>query len=245
METLKADFHIHTAEDPYDVIKWDARRIIEEGARHGFRVLALTNHISNCYSEELAEYAAERNIVLIPGCESQLNRRHVVLLNPTPEAMACRNFAELRRARRNARHMAVIAPHAFFPSPVSLWSWLYRYADIFDAIEWCSYYFKWLNFNRFAKQAARLLDLPMVGSSDTHYPWQFGKTYTMIEAEPTVEGVIESIHEGRCRIVTKPFKFNVFTIFLGLRGLGLAEKLLADSDEKLSRGVEQYESGVR
>ena len=42
METLKADFHIHTAEDPYDVIKWDAKRIIEEGARRGFRVLALT-----------------------------------------------------------------------------------------------------------------------------------------------------------------------------------------------------------
>jgi len=226
METLKADLHTHSAEDPYDTITWDARRLIDEGARQGFRVLAITNHMSLCYSKELAEYASERNILLIPGCETQVARRHVLILNPTVRIAACRNFDELRRERRKGRPIAVIAPHPYFPSPNSLRGWLYRYSDAFDAIEWCSFYFRWMNFNRFAKRASRILDLPMIGSSDLHHPWQFGNTYSLIDAEPTVEGVIEAIKAGRCRVVTRPLKLNNPALLLALRGLGVHNRFL-------------------
>ncbi len=244
MEKLKADLHLHTAEDPYDLIRWDARRLIDEGARKGFRVLAITNHLTVCYSRELAEYAARRDILLIPGCEGLVGRRHILLLNPTPEAAACRNFDELRTQRRKNHPMAVIAPHPFYPSPASLRGWLYRYSDVFDAVEWCSFYFKWLNFNCFGKRASRILDLPMVGSSDCHYPWQFGTTYSIIEAEPTVEGVIEAIRAGRCRVETRPFKLNNFTFQFVLRGLGVGEQFLWGKDWSPDRELWEIQSGV-
>jgi len=224
METLKADLHIHTAEDPYDAVKWDAKRLIDEAAQRGFHVLSITNHLSLHYSEHLSRYAAERNILLVPGCEIQAGGRHVLLLNPTGKAIACRNFDELRRERRKNHPMAVVAPHAFFPSANSLRGWLYRYSDVFDAVEWCSFFFRWANFNRFAQQASKVLGLPMVGCSDTHYPWQFGMTYSLIEAEPSVEGVIEAILKGRCRVMARPLKLNLTTLLMGLRGIGVPEK---------------------
>jgi len=225
MELLKADLHIHTAEDFYDPIEWDARRIVDEGARRGFRVLAVTNHMSVCFSDELAQYAASKNILLIPGCEAQFSSRHVLLLNPTPEAARCESFDELREERRRDHPMAVIAPHPFYPSRNALRGWLYKHADVFDAIEWCSYYFGWMNFNVLARRASRLLGLPMIGNSDTHFPKQFGGTYSLIEAEPTAEGVVEAIKAGRCRVVTTPLTINFFTLYLGMRGVGLPDKI--------------------
>ena len=224
METLKADLHTHTAEDPYDLIPWNAMQLIDEAARQGFRVLSISNHLSLYYSKQIADYAAERNILLVPGCEIQIGGRHVLLLNPTRRAVFCRNFDELRQERRKDHPMAVVAPHAFFPAGHSVRGWLYRYADVFDAVEWCSFYFRWANFNKFAQHASRILGLPMIGSSDTHYPWQFGMTYSLIEAEPTVEDVVGAIIGGRCRVVTKPFKLSGSTLLLALRGLGVVEK---------------------
>lgn len=231
MQYLKADLHIHTAEDPYDAVEWNAKRVIDESAKRGFRVLAITNHMSVCYSDALALYAERKQIVLIPGCEAQYGRRHVLLLNPTPEALKCRSLEELREAKRAPNKMAVIAPHPFFPSRSSLREWLYRYADVFDAVEWHSYYFRWINFNRFAFQAAKRLGLPMVGGSDTHFPIQLEKTFTMVDAEPSIESVIEAIIEGRCRVVTRPFSFDTFAIYLGMKGLQVPDRWFISKDK--------------
>jgi len=233
LEKLKADLHVHTAEDPRDDIKWNARRMVDEAAARGFRVLAVTNHKSVCYNSRLAGYAAGKGIVLIPGCETEIGGRHVLLLNPPPEAAECRTFDELRRIRREGGSMAVVAPHPFFPSSSSLREWVYRHADVFDAIEWCSFYFKWANFNRFAARASRILNLPLLGSSDCHHPWQINTTYSVLEAEPTVEGVIDAVLKGRCRVVTSPLKLNLFTFLLGLRGIGVPESLTAWPHGKL------------
>ena len=230
MREYQADLHIHTSEDPYDMIGWGARRVIGTGAKKGFQVLAVTNHMSVYWSEDLAEYAASKNILLIPGCESHIGGRHILLLNPTPKAASCRTFDELRKEKREDHPMAVIAPHPFFPAPASLRGWLYANPDVFDAIEWCSYYFSWANFNLLAQRASRILGLPMIGASDSHFPDQFGMTYSLIDAEPTVESVIDAIRGGRCRVVTKPFKLNKFTIHLGMRGIGIPEKWLWQKD---------------
>ncbi len=237
-EKLKADLHVHTAEDPYDVIKWDARRMIDEAAARGFRVLAITNHMSVCYSSRLADYATGKGIVLVPGCEIEVGGRHIVVLNPSPGAEKCRTFDEIREKKRENRAMAVVAAHPFFPSGSSLREWVYRHSDVFDAIEWCSFYFKWVNFNRLAQRAARILNLPILGSSDCHHPWQINTTYSILEAEPTVEGVIDAVVKGRCRLVSSPLKLNMFTFMLGLRGLGMPEILTAGRDDKLYEAME-------
>jgi len=224
---LKADLHLHTAEDPYDVVILGAREVIDRAARLGYEVLAITNHFTMTYSAELKRYAADRNILLIPGAETGVGLRHVLLLNPSEEALAARTFQELRNAKkRSDRAMAVVAPHSFFPSNSSLRRWVIDNVDIFDAIEYAAFYFLSLNFNHVSSHVASRLGLPMIGNSDAHYSWQFGRTYSIIAAEKTVEGVIEAIVKRAVKVVTRRLPINRITLRLGFRALRIPESML-------------------
>lgn len=227
MRELKADLHLHSAEDPFDVVILDGREVIDRAARLGYEVLAITNHLTRTYSPELEHYAADRNILLIPGAEVEVGRRHVLLLNPSDEALVSRTFEELRIARkRSDRAMAIIAPHPFFPSYSALRRWVIDNVDVFDALEYGAFYFLSVNFNRLASRVASKLDLPLIGNSDAHYSWQFGRTYSIITAEKTVEGVIEAIKKKRVRIVTRRLPLNRITLRLGFRALRIPEYML-------------------
>jgi hypothetical protein len=78
--------------------------------------------------------------------------------------------------------------------------------DLFDAVEYCHFYTAWLDYNRGARCLAQANDLPLVGTSDAHLPCQFGTTYSLIEAEPILEGVFGGIRAGRVRVVSRPLK---------------------------------------
>jgi len=41
---LKAEFHLHTSDDPRDMILYTAEEVIDRAARRGYGVLAITNH---------------------------------------------------------------------------------------------------------------------------------------------------------------------------------------------------------
>jgi predicted metal-dependent phosphoesterase TrpH len=218
---------MHSAEDDYDVIVPSAREVIDRAHRFGFDVIAITNHMAMCYSAELAEYAEKRGILLVPGAEIEAGGRHILLLNPTKEALKARTFDELRVARAKAdREMAVVAPHPFFPSHSSLGRLVIDHVDVFDALEHCAFYFRGLNYNRITKLMARRLRLPLVANSDAHYSWQFGRTYSLIKADKTIEGVIKAVKKGALEIVSRPLPWNKITIRLGLRGLRIPEYLL-------------------
>ena len=64
---LKADLHIHTKEDPHDNIGYSAKQLIDHAAKLNFDVISITNHDTSSYTEELAEYAKLKGILLIPG----------------------------------------------------------------------------------------------------------------------------------------------------------------------------------
>jgi predicted metal-dependent phosphoesterase TrpH len=224
---LKADLHIHSAEDPFDVVLISARALIDRAAQLGYEALAITNHLTNIHTPELADYAAQRGMALVPGAEVEVGKRHFLVLNPTEEALAARNFEELRLAKKNSgQPMAYIAPHPFFPGPSSLGKWIFDNADLFDALEYCAYYFRGLNYNRLAQLAAKRLRLPLIGNSDAHYSWQFGRTYSMIRAEKSVTGIIEAIIQKRVRVVSRPLPLNRITLRLGLRAMGIPEYVL-------------------
>ena len=53
MKKLKADFHIHTADDPYDRIRYTSRQLIQKAKHHRYEVLAITNHNTLTYDTEL------------------------------------------------------------------------------------------------------------------------------------------------------------------------------------------------
>lgn len=202
MTHLKADLHIHTAEDPEDLVLYSATELIDRAACLGYQVLSITNHNSNVYSTYLRDYAAERGIVLIPGMEATIEGRHVLLYNMDFSKVDRSSIRGLRPLRRP--DTLIMAPHPFFPSAVALRRLFLENLDVFDAVELCHLYTRRFDFNAKARRLAETRGIPLVGTSDAHQKAQFHTTYSLIEAEPHPEAIIEAIKLGRVRVVTRP-----------------------------------------
>ena len=202
---LKADFHIHTREDPHDFIRYTAVELLAEAARQGFEVLALTCHNKRIHTEELRKRAEDLGILLIPGVEAAIEGKHTLLLDMPYSRLRVRNFKHVRAFKKDGG--LVIAPHPFFPAPKCLNSKLRENLDLFDAIEYSHFYTRTVNFNHKAVEYARRMGIPLVGTSDCHRIWQLGTTYTLIDAdEKTLPGVFSAIRAGRVRVVTAPLR---------------------------------------
>jgi hypothetical protein len=215
---LKADFHIHTQEDPKDRIRYSARELIDYASHRRFDVLAITNHNVVTYSRELREYARRKGILLIPGIEVSVERKHVILLNREDFSRdQTKTLEDIRQYRDD--DSLIIAPHPYFPIFQGLRSSLDRAIDIFDAIEYTHFYFKGINFNRKAERKAARFNLPLLGVSDAHFLWQVGTTYSLIEAEKDIRSVIRAIKKKRIEIISSPMRFTSSNVGLGLRHL--------------------------
>lgn len=202
---LKADFHIHTREDPHDFIRHTAVELLGEAARQGFQVIALTCHNKRIHTEDLARRAEDLGILLIPGVEAAIEGKHTLLLDMPYSRLRVRSFQHVRERKRDGG--LVIAPHPFFPAPKCLNGKLRENLDLFDAIEFSHFYTRTLDFNRKAVDYARAHDLPLVGTSDCHRLWQLGTTYSLLEAEAkTIPAVFAAIRAGRVRVVTSPLR---------------------------------------
>jgi hypothetical protein len=237
---LKTDLHLHTREGE-KFIAYDARGLIDRAAREGFRVLSITNHDTLTFSEDLAAYARERGILLIPGVEATIEGRHVLLYNIDVPLARIRTFADLRRLKRP--EWLVVAPHPFFPGPTSLRGRLPAEINLFDAIEFCHFYTRWVDFNRPAVRLAREAGLPLLGGSDSHSVRQFGTTYSLIEGEMTVSSVLAAARAGQVTVVSRPLTvpecariaMELFAGSLGAQRTALSPFLWAHSSR---RGME-------
>ena len=52
LKALKADLHLHTAEDPVDRVGYTARELITKAADKGFDVISITNHQQMTFSQD-------------------------------------------------------------------------------------------------------------------------------------------------------------------------------------------------
>jgi hypothetical protein len=202
-QKLKVDLHTHTAEDPKDYIDYNAFELIDRASEQNFDVLAITNHNAVTYNKELEKYAEKRDILLVPGIEATLSKKHVLIINPdfkkTPQDTTLEDLARMKNDGN-----LIIAPHPFFPGFKSLNSELYTYLSIFDAIEFCSCYNHMINLNKKAMITATDYHKPLIGSSDCHNIWQFGKTYSLVEARKDISSLIEAIKMGKIEVKTSP-----------------------------------------
>jgi hypothetical protein len=200
---LKADLHLHTAEDPLDLVRYTAKELISKAADDGFDVISITNHHQMTFNQDLSIYARERGILLIPGVEMTIQRRHVLVLNPPPNKM-CSDFSSLSKLRRP--ETLVIAPHPYFPGTYSLNGYLMKHLNLFDALEYCHFYSPLINFNQKAVELSRAFGFPLVGNSDAHFLSQLGTTYSLIDAEKNLEAVFAAIRQNKVKINSRPLK---------------------------------------
>ena len=200
---LKADLHLHTAEDPLDRVRYTAKELISKAADEGFDVISITNHHQMTFNQELFSHAQKKGILLIPGVELTIRRRHVLVLNPPPHKK-CLDFPALSKLRRP--ETLIIAPHPYYPGRYSLNGYLLEHIKLFDALEFCHFYSQRINFNLRAVEVSRSFGLPLIGNSDAHFFSQLGSTYSLIYAEKNLESVFEAIRQKKLKIVSRPLK---------------------------------------
>ena len=215
---IKVDLHIHTLDDPKDVIDYSAHQLLERAKQLGFGVLAITLHDAVFDRAEVFADAAAMGILLIPAAEVRLQGADAILLNVTASEVAgLKNFEDLRqlRARRGMSATAdpsgrgsifTIAPHPFYVLGGSIGPRLLEEIDCFDAIELCHFHKGLLNPNRRAAKVAAQFSKPLIATSDAHQLHAFGRHYTSIPRPTalTIENVFAALRQGPLRLTSPP-----------------------------------------
>ena len=207
---LKVNLHTHTSEDPLhgSEIKYGAREAIDEAVRLGFGALALTLHDKCGTTPELIEYARAKGVLLIPGIEKTIERRHVLILSPDPSAERVETFADLTKYRASHPESFIIAPHPYFYGWFSLKEKFDRHHELFDAVEQSWFYTPLLNRNRRGERASKQYQLPFIATSDIHMLKYLNNSYALVEAdEKSVPAIFSGLRARRFKNVSKPALF--------------------------------------
>ena len=222
---LKVELHAHTDRDPLDHIGHSTRALIDHAASLGYQALAITLH--NRYFDPAADadYARERGIVLIPGIERSIGRRHVLLLNFPAACDAVRTFDDIAKLKAS-RNGLVVAPHPYYPILSAVRGWLDAHPDLFDAVEVNSMYTRLVNFNARAIRWARANGKPLVGNTDLHLLGQMGTTFTLVDAPPDPDAICEAIRAGRLEVRTTPLStLRAGSLFVRMTTAGMTGRL--------------------
>jgi predicted metal-dependent phosphoesterase TrpH len=201
---LKVDLHTHSGDDPQDRIRYSSRDLIDRAARMGFDALAITNHNAVTRSAELDDYAAERGVLLLPGVEITAEGCHVLVINPEFPVSPHDRFLLSDIPRLKTPGSLFVAPHPYFVIFQSLGRRVEALLPHFDAIELGSYYNDLIDFNRPARRLAARSGKPLIATSDCHTVEQFGRSYSMIDAERTVPSIIAAVRAGRLESRSAP-----------------------------------------
>jgi predicted metal-dependent phosphoesterase TrpH len=220
---IKVDLHIHTLDDPKDVIDYSAHQLLERAHSLGFRALAITLHDAVFDRAEVFADAAAMGILLIPAAEMRIEGADIILLNVTPaEIRELKTFHDVRalRARRGSS-LFTIAPHPFYVLGGSIGARLLEEIDCFDAIEFCHFHKGPINPNRRAARVARKFGKPLIATSDAHRLHAFGRHYTSMPrpADLHCEHVFSALREGPLRLTSPPCTLHdlisaIYFIFL-------------------------------
>ncbi|MBI5392040.1 PHP domain-containing protein [Candidatus Woesearchaeota archaeon] len=222
---FKADLHLHTNDDyEHRGLHYSTYNLIDHMSDLGYSVLALTFHNQLYYTKELALYAKKKGILLIPGVEMRIERKHVLVYNAKPAELAnVRTFSDFKKIKRN--DTLIIAAHPyFFPSGAG--KKLEKYADCFDGVEYCHFYTSFLNKNKKGVKTARKYNHAVVGNSDCHSLFQIGHTYTLVDSNNDIASVLQSIKQKRHQLVTKPLSLKLFLkiLYFNVRWMPSASK---------------------
>jgi predicted metal-dependent phosphoesterase TrpH len=220
---IKVDLHVHTLDDPVDVIDYSAHQLLERARTLGFGVLAITLHDHVFDRAEVFADAAAMGILLIPAAEVRIEGADVLIFNVTGEEITnLKTFDDLRKLRaRRGTSIFTIAPHPFYVLGGSIGTRLLQEIDCFDAIEFCHFYKGLLNPNRRAAKVAARFGKSLIATSDAHRLHAFGRHYTSIRrpSDLTCENVFGTLRNGPIRLTSPPCTFvdlvsAIYFIFL-------------------------------
>lgn len=221
MKSLKVQFHVHTKDDPLDKPKHTAKEMLDFAASKEYDVVSITHHDGYFFNEEIFAYAEKLGILLIPGIEKTIERRHVLIINATHDVEKIVTFYDLCKYKKSHPDCLIIAPHPYFPRGFCLQEKLLQNINLFDAIEYSWFFTKKVNlFNKKAENIAKLHRKPLMATSDNHMLKYFDQGYTLVHAEKNWPSIREAIVNNKIEMHPTPltteqfFKITMEMIFL-------------------------------
>ncbi len=188
--TLKVDLHVHSFYSKDSVIT--PQELVFYAKRAGLDAVAVTDHNN---WESAQKIAKETDFLIIPGMEVSSRHGHIVALNvsePMPRDLSADETVErIHRAGGLA-----IACHPFAMLKGSVGKYVTEKFDGIEAINASAFPFG--RASRKAQETAKRLHLPEVAGTDAHWGPIIGRAYTLIEAEATVEDILQAIRMGHC-----------------------------------------------
>ncbi|MFC4436723.1 MULTISPECIES: PHP domain-containing protein [Natrialbaceae] len=178
-------FHGHRAlGDRFDPV--GVRLLARMAQYRGLEGIATTNH------DYFSPLDPPAEVVTVPGIEITTDHGHVLVVGPDPPAETEPGELTPGEAVELAhdRDCAAIVAHPFRNSTVR------ELEDVpFDAIEVNG---KHPRSRPLVERLADERELPLVGGSDAHYPFEVGRAYTTVDADRlTPKAVADAIRDGR------------------------------------------------
>ncbi len=200
---LKCQLHTHVHGDPEDEINFTAFQLIDRASSLNYEVLSITCHKTIVFDQKLQEYAKKKGILLIPGIEFDIRKKHILGINIDKQILKVDTFDKLKQYRTSHPNSLIIAAHPFFPGP-GLGRKLKENIDCFDAIEYSWAYTKLINFNKKSEQISQKYSKPLIATSDCHVLDYLDLGFTEINSPKEINSIIKAIKENRIKNYTKP-----------------------------------------
>lgn len=192
---LKVNLHFHTGLDEKH-LNYDIYQGIDCAKEQNFGVLAYTPHRKFLFEQKFSDYANSQGILLIPGIEIEIGKRHIVILNCDKEAENIKRFEDLANYKKKNPRILILAPHPFVFSVKSLKLDFLKNINLFDAVEMTVFSNVIFNFNKRAEIAAKKYNKPFIATSDTHFLKDINRGYALINVkEKTIEAVLDAIEK--------------------------------------------------
>ncbi len=242
---LKVDLHMHSNYiQPWEC-KHNPKELIDKLIELGFDAACISEHARlNClgYQKDFPDalktyynfkdYAKSKGLLLLPGVEHKIEGKHVLLVNFTGEISKYRTFDDLKKLRLEHKDTIIIAPHPFFYKKMCLMNDLLKNIDLFDAIEYNSFYNIFINPNKKGIETAQKYNKPIIGNSDAHHLMQLNHTYTLIDAEKDVSSIIKAIKSNKVKLITEPLPVNSFCSIIYRLMLNPKRKIMKNKEFK-------------
>jgi predicted metal-dependent phosphoesterase TrpH len=201
---FRVELHSHCQGDPIDrYLSHSVFEHIDQAKKVGLDAIAVTFHRQIFHNPEAVDYARKQGVLLIPGMEAEVDRRHLVVLNLQPGDLVDQpTWNQVRAMRLRRPDALVLAPHPFYPHPSCLGQTMNAHADCIDAVEWCFIHVGWIpqrvNPNQRAARWAQKHGKTLVACSDAHSLSAIGRNFSTVEAdELTCEALFAGIRAGR------------------------------------------------
>jgi len=195
------DLHVHTC------YSCDAtttlREVVVYAKKRGLDGVAVTDHNA---VEGALKLAQKSNLLIIPGVEITTLRGHILALNVTTQIPPRLSPFETVQRIHEVGGIAVAAhPTAFYKGGLRR-----QIVSSFDAVEVInSTAFPFFFSTYLGRKLAVHLNLPQTAGSDAHRASEVGFAYTLIEADPNVDEIIQAIKKGATVPFGKPIPWKI------------------------------------